>query len=253
MPSKVQEPCLKEIISSWAVVYRSVLVIGCVVRCQGWLRISSFSHSERKKKKTLKKTSVAHMKQVFAHFRAWLEQAWKCIIIHVTFVKKAEEETTVIALISITFYPTPLSSPNDHKSYFMVGLLCLVVRLLWKSFRELRVYALCCWRGREDESQDDLKWRVGGSCSASWGALHWPRVFRPSSLSLRSSLALWWRQRQSSFPAGCGWEDSGIHMVKVSSAVGKWLHHKFILCFPSYVVVCVIFSPFQILSSFMIS
>ena len=51
VPSKIQEPCLKEIISSWAVVYHSVLVISRVVRCQGWLKISAFSHSERKKKK----------------------------------------------------------------------------------------------------------------------------------------------------------------------------------------------------------
>lgn len=87
------------------------------------------------------------------------------------FCEESWKETTVIALISITLCPTPLSSPNDHESFFMVRSLCPVVRSLWKSFRELGVYALCCWRGEEDESQNDLEWRVWGSCSVSWGAL----------------------------------------------------------------------------------
>lgn len=59
VPSKVQEPRLKEIISSWAVVYHSVLVTSRVVRCQGWLKISSFSHSE--------KTKRGKNKNIFAH------------------------------------------------------------------------------------------------------------------------------------------------------------------------------------------
>lgn len=99
MPSKIQEPCLKEIISSWAVVYHSVLVISWVVRCQGWLKISSFSHSERKKKNSLTPTKPTH-----AHFRVWLEQ--KMYHHPCDFCEESwRRNNSYLFLISLTVYP----------------------------------------------------------------------------------------------------------------------------------------------------
>lgn len=127
-------------------------MISWVVRCQGWLKISSF-FPQWKKKNSLTPTKPTH-----AHFRVWLEQKMyhhPCGLLRGKLKKK--QQLLVFDQL-LTVYPpySPFISLmiTSHLSWCN----CLAPTLVWfKDLLGARVLRLCHDIAGEEESQADLR------------------------------------------------------------------------------------------------
>lgn len=155
-------------------------------------------------------------------------------------MEKAGEETTVICFWLAT--PHPLFVPKDHKeSLLLCPMFCSIQKIFWE--QGLCVYAMT-WLALAGRGEGVPEWfQIEGFGDYVWA--------RSSSFHLWYSLASERQLQRLLFLLGVCRRTLGFKALKCHLQWEKWLNHKCILCWPSYVLLrmCVLFFFFSISKS----